>query len=78
MVPKITAAITTANKNTEILALLALMALPKCLDAPKYRANFKTLKILNKRSALKATKACVPINIKDRYFGIVESKSIIP
>jgi hypothetical protein len=78
MVPIITAIITTANKKTEIFALLAFKAKTRLFDAPKNLTSFKILKTLNKRKALKATKACVPAKIIDKYLGMVESKSIIP
>ena len=78
IVPIMTAIIKTANKKTKILARLAFNATVKFLDAPKYLASFKTLKIRNKRKALKATKACVPAKIRDKYLGMVDNKSITP
>ena len=48
--------IITKNKKTAILALLALNATNSLFDAPIYLANFKILKTLNKRKALKAAR----------------------
>ena len=70
--------ITTANRNTDILTRLAFNANIKLFEAPKYLANFKILKTRSKRNARNATNACVPINTNDKYFGIVDNKSMIP
>ena len=78
MVPKIILKINTANKNTAIFGLLAFKALIKTFDSPIKRVNFKILKTLSKRNALNAIKAWVPVIKSERYFGIVEIKSIIP
>ena len=67
-----------AEDVTKIFALLAFKAIINLFDAPMYLANFKTLKILNKRRALNAAKLCEPTSTKDKYFGIVDNKSIIP
>jgi hypothetical protein len=56
MVPKIIQTMTTKKRKTAILALLALKATSNLLEAPTYLANFKILKTLNKRNALKATR----------------------
>ena len=77
-VPRIMVIISTASMKTDILALLAFSAETKWLDADKNRTSFNILKTRNNRIALKATRACVPTNIKDKYFGMVDSKSITP
>jgi hypothetical protein len=55
-VPKRIQTMTTKNKNTAILALLALKATIKVLEAPIYLVSFSILKTLNRRNALNAAK----------------------
>jgi len=78
MVPNNTETTSTKKTNTKIFALLALKARAMLLDSPMKRTNFKILNTLNKRSALNAEKYWVLTKKNDRYFGSVESKSIIP
>tara|TARA_R110002073_G_scaffold242529_1_gene404551 strand:+ start:3924 stop:4253 length:330 start_codon:yes stop_codon:yes gene_type:complete len=70
--------INTNRINTDILALLALSALVRFVDSPIYLASFSILNTLNKRNARKATNEWDPININDKYFGMVDNKSMIP
>ena len=64
--------------NTAILTRLAFSAFIKLLVSPIKRTNFKIRNTRIKRNALNATKECEPTKKKDRYFGMVESKSTIP
>ncbi len=77
-VPSMIETIMTASKKTDIFALLAFNALTRLLDSPINRASLRILKTLKSRNALKATKACVPTNSTDTYFGMVERKSTMP
>jgi len=66
------------NTNTKIFVLLALNARIKLLDSPTNLTSFNILKTRRSRSALKAVKYCDPTTKYDKYFGIVERRSMIP
>ena len=70
--------IKTPNMNTKILARLALRAFIKIFDSPIYGVSFKILKTRSSLKAFKAIKLLLPMKNKDRYFGSVDIKSMIP
>ena len=68
----------TNERKTAIFARLRFNAFPKLALSPMKRVSFKILKTRNNRKALNATKECVPKINSDKYFGMVDSKSMIP
>lgn len=78
MVPKSTEIISTKKTKTKILVLLPLKALTKLFDSPIKRTNLSILNTRSNLKALNAVKYCEPTTNREMYFGIVDSKSIIP
>ena len=77
-VPKMIHKIKTPKIKTEIFARLARKAISSKLDSLIYLVSFNILKTLNSLKAFNAIKLCVPARKKERYFGKVDSKSMMP
>ncbi len=78
MVPRMIQIMTTKNRKTAILALLARNAMINRFEAPTYLVSFKILKTRNKRNARNAARLCDPTITKLRYLGNVERRSMMP
>ena len=77
-VPQIIHITKTLKIKTPTFALLDINAFIKMFDSPINLVIFKILNTLNSLRALNATKDCEPTNKSDKYFGIVDKRSIIP
>jgi hypothetical protein len=78
MVPSKTEIINTKKTKTNIFVLLDFKARAKLFDSPTNRTNLRIRKTRSNLNALNAVKYCDPTKKNDRYFGIVDNKSIIP
>ena len=78
MVPKMMHNTMTNDIKTAIFARLRFNAFPKLALSPMNRVSFKILNTRNKRKALRAIKECDPKINKERYFGMVDKRSMIP
>ena len=78
IVPNIIDKIKTANKKTAIFARLAFKDLIKKLDSPINLVNLRILKTLKSLSALSAANDPLLTKKKLKYWGKIDSRSIIP